>query len=758
MNSVASSHIYDNDQSSIVTAYHSIRDYVKERYPSLTTRKFLAAIVWSIVAVGIFNLIFLPRTSLGRDYRRLHFSALTKDETERLFLKALNEENNAGEQLRQYMKHQHLSGDGDEYVQYTMEQLRQYGLKPYKEVYYTWMTKHVESTVSVFDEQGSLVYSPSLLEVDPVSGVSSQGYHAYSGSGDVTAPYIFVNYGSLDDYRQLRNLGVDLKGKIHIIRTGKVSTALQVEHAESNGAVGVITYMDPSDDGKFTMKNGFEQYPDGPARNTSSVKRDTVLRYSQAPGDPTTIGFPSNRAVKRRKPHNLPKIPSIPMSADKITPILQRIPSSHDLNWTGDIEGFDYSCGPSNFTINLVNHNEAEVVPLKNIMYEIPGLLSEKVILGNHRDSLTMAGAADPGSGTAILLEISRAFGSLIKLGWRPLRTIVVASWDGSAHGMLGSTEYAESHEVDLQAHAIAYINLDAGVTGHNLDIVSNPLLDHFLIGASKNIPFNNYSDTKSLFDYWEESHLGSEKINRLGSGSDFTVFQHHLGIPSCNVGFHGDPNDSLPVNIGSSFDTLDWMERFVDPNYEYHGTMAKYLGFLALSLSEHEVIEYKVEHYAHEIKGYFNDLISIIPSSWWDRDVERGTSMSLAIDQVKYLIEQLLTVSTNFDRTAQLLQEQISVDYPWFQFYIKLRLAMNSKIIGNKAKDIDQMFLTNKGIKGRPWMKHLVFAPDRDTGDDVSLLPSLRESLADGEFDAFIASLQDIASALRRATKRLRL
>lgn len=131
---------------------------------------------------------------------------------------------------------------------------------------------------------------------------------------------------------------------------------------------------------------------------------------------------------------------------------------------------------------------------------------------------------------------------------------------------------------------------------------------------------------------------------------------------------------------------------------------------------------------------------------------------MSLAIDQVKYLIEQLLTVSTNFDRTAQLLQEQISVDYPWFQFYIKLRLAMNSKIIGNKAKDIDQMFLTNKGIKGRPWMKHLVFAPDRDTGDDVSLLPSLRESLADGEFDAFIASLQDIASALRRATKRLRL
>lgn len=690
---VASRSIHD-DNISIMTALHSIRDYVKERYPSLTTRKFIAAIIWSLVAVGIFNLIFLPRTSLGRDYRRIHFSTLSKDETERLFMKSLTDDNLSGGKVGEFMRLKHLSGDGDAMVQYTMDQLREYGLSPYKEVYYTWMPQHVSSSVSLLDGD-NVLYAANLTE--KVNGEDHPSFDFYSASGNVTAEFVYASYATREDYKALHGQGVAVKNKIHIVKRNV--TSIQVKTAQEHGALGVVTYDD-------------------------YLKRDTVLQYTSAPGDPTTVGRASTRAVKRDRPHNIPKIPTVPMSIAQITPILEHM--SHGDGINSSLEG------SSNYKIHLANHQRDAIRPMKNIMYEIPGLLPDKIIIGAHRDSTTSQGATD-GSATAVLLEISRALGSLVQRGWKPMRTIVVASWDGSYPGQLGSTEYGEAHAQELQKHAIAYIDIGA-VTGHDFDVKANPLLDNFLVSTSKLIPFNNNSEEQSLFDYW-----GDPRIGRLAAGGDHSVFQHHLGVPSCYAGFHGDVEYVNTIN-----DTLTQLES-VDPDFDYHGTLAKYLGFLALSLSEHEVIGYKAMDYATAINGYLRHAIMTSPY--------RSPKALIVMDRTRQSLQQLIEVSNHFDKTAQKLQEEMTVDFPWFKFYTKLKLAWDSKLMGSQAKDIDLLFLHAK-LHGRPWMKHLVYAPDTETGE-CSFLPEIAEAKDE---EHFIGALETLQNSVKKAIKRLRL
>lgn len=746
--------------SAISTSIESVKEFIKDNWPSLTAQKFVAGILWAIVAVVIFNLVFLPRTSLGRDYRRIHFSKLSKVETQRLFLKALTQENNAGEYLYDYTHSPHLTGEGDDLTQYTIDKFKEFGFKPYKEKYQVWYNKHVDNGVSLINSQDEVIYTPSLLEDElnedraANNTITIPAFHAYSANGNVTAKYIYANYGSKEDYEKLAKAGVQTNGTIHLIRYTKLFRGIKVKNAEKSGAVGVILYSDPQDDGEITVKNGYQPYPKGPARNPSSLQRGSVGYFTDQPGDPTTPGFASSRLGKRRDPSAfIPGIPSLPISANEAAPLLEKLNGEgHNLNWSGDIDGFDYFTGPSNYKINLYNEQDYSIKPITNILYVIPGLLNEKIFIGNHRDSWTVSGAGDPNSGTAVLLEITRAFGHLVKKGWKPLRTIVVASWDGEEFGMLGSTEYGEYHLRDLKNNVIAYLNLDMGVIGHKLQVDSNPLLHHFLIDTSKYIPFNNQGNY-TLYDYWKEQSNNS--IDIIGAGSDFTVFQHHLGIPSCMVYFNNDGKDA-PLHVHSNYDSYHWMSTYIDPDFQLHNTLAKYFGFLALSISENEVFEYRVAHYAKEISKYFEILKQEIPKEWLGKDIKKLGTVEEAVKEVESVLSEFHSTADIFDARAKYLQRQISIDYPWFKIYKKIKLSIDIKLLGNRAKKIDRIFVDDKGLKNRPWMKHVVFAPDRENGYSGDILPGLHEALIDNDFDEFSEWIQIILKKVQSATTKV--
>lgn len=746
--------------SAISTSIESVKEFLKENWPSLTTQKFVAGILWAIVAVVIFNLIFLPRTSLGRDYRRIHFSKLSKVESQRLFLRALTNENNAAEYLYEYTHSPHLPGEGDSVTQYTIDKMKEFGFSPYKEKYQVWYNKHIDNSVALINPEGEVIYEPSLLEDELTEDktanntITIPAFHAFSANGNVTANYIYANYGSREDYAKLKEAGVQTNGTIHIIRYTQLFRGIKVKNAERAGAVGVLIYSDAQDDDEITVKNGYKPYPKGPARNPSSLQRGSVGYFTDQPGDPTTPGFPSSRLGKREDPSPyIPGIPSLPISAKEVTPLLKQITGKGvNFDWSGDIEDFDYSTGPSDYKIHLYNEQEYSVKPITNILYVIPGLLNEKIFIGNHRDSWSVSGAGDPGSGSAILLEITRAFGHLVKKGWKPLRTIVVASWDGEEYGMLGSTEYGEYHKRDLQNNVIAYLNLDMGVIGSKLQVDSNPLLDNFLVRASKYVPFKSDPD-QSLYEYWKNQD--NNNIDVLGAGSDFTVFQHHLGIPSCMIYFNNNGSEA-PLHVHSNYDSYHWISKFVDPDFELHNTLAKYVGFLALSISENEVFEYKVAHFAQVISKYFKELKGQIPDDWLDKLVKKNLPLKKAVDDLDFALSEFYSYADIFDFRAKHLQKQISIDYPWFKIYKKVKLAIDIKLLGNRAKKIDRLFIHHKGLPNRPWMKHVVFAPDRHNGYKGDTLPGLHEALIDNNFEQFAEWIQIIHSRVIDATTKV--
>lgn len=290
-----------------------------------------------------------------------------------------------------------------------------------------------------------------VLKDDPTSGLEDRvpTFHGYSASGNVTGQLVFVNYGTFEDYKLLQERGVDLKGKIVLAKYGGIFRGLKVKRAQELGAVGAILYGDPGDDRNITEKAGHKPYPEGKARNPSSVQRGSVMFLSIAPGDPTTPGYPSLPGAPRVSPeHSTPTIPSLPISYTDAIPLLKALEghgieaSTLGKTWnTGglDYKGVRYFTGPTppEVVVNLVNEVEYEITPMWNVIATIEGeLKNEVVLMGNHRDAWIAGGAGDPNSGSACLIEVARTFGVMKKRGWKPLRTIKLASWDGEEYGV----------------------------------------------------------------------------------------------------------------------------------------------------------------------------------------------------------------------------------------------------------------------------------------------------------------------------------
>ncbi|KAF6762612.1 vacuolar protein sorting-associated protein 70 [Ephemerocybe angulata] len=513
------------------------------------------------------------------------------------------------------------------------------------DTYYPVLNTPLERTLQLLDKDNNVVFDADLVEDgDPLDPEAAKykdavpAWHGLSFDGTATGQFVYANYGTQEDYAELIGKGVNLTDKIVLARYGGIFRGLkvrrltltQIKGAEELGAAGVLIYSDPRDDGYVTEDNGYETYPQGPARNPSSVQRGSVQYLSLYPGDPTTPGYPSYENAERQEGINIPKIPSLPISWENAQPLLAELGDKKYPSFDGKV---------SKKVIKLENHVDTKVTPIWNAMAAIPGHIKDEVVLiGCHRDAWVM-GAADPTSGTVSLHEIVRGFGTLLKQGWKPLRTIVIASWDAEEYGLVGSTEWGEDFHPWISKHVVSYLNVDVSVSGSTWNVGGSPSLADLIKNAALDVPH----PTKPELTLWDArndegpfsgntsklledepayygtgamiSNAPDAEIFPLGSGSDYTVFLQRIGVASTDQGFGSKGKDAV-YHYHSVYDSQRWQEVYADPTFERHVAVAKHLGLLALRLTDSIILPLNTTRYAFELDKYLDRVESLLPSA----------------------------------------------------------------------------------------------------------------------------------------------
>lgn len=558
----------------------------------------------------------------------------------------------------------------------------------------------------------------------------------YSASGDVTAPVIYVNYGTADDYRALDSLGISVKGKLVLARYGRGYRGVKLKLAEDRGAAGLIIYSDPADDG---FASG-DVFPDGPWRPLEGIQRGSVLFTQIRPGDPLVADSPDAKRIAPADAKSLPHIPSIPISAKDAGVILAhlgraRVPSG----WQGGLP-FTYHVGPGDVKLHLKVAMDNTQRPLYDVVAKLHGTSDDEwVILGNHHDAWVY-GAADPGSGTTAMLEMARGLGAMARSGWTPRRTIVICEWDAEEPGLVGSTDWVEANRAELQAKAVAYINTDVGVTGSSFSGSAVPSLKDIVRDATREVP--DPQSGESVYGAWRdrsgiasESLLGTlqgdpivrrPSVSALGAGSDFSPFLDYAGIPSIDVSFTGDYGV-----YHSRYDDFYWMQHFGDPGFSYEVALARVLGVLALRFDEADVIPYDYSAYASEIARAEDDLFS----------------RAAALPGASGVLTNVEDASAAFSDAATHAQDALAqfADDP------AKEPAINRGLV-----EVEQALLAPQGLSGRSWFKHTIFAPGTDTGYSAEILPGLTEAIQNHDLATLQHEADSVSAALRRAAARL--
>ena len=558
----------------------------------------------------------------------------------------------------------------------------------------------------------------------------------YSTSGDVTAPVIYVNYGTAGDYHALDALGISVKGKLVLARYGRGYRGVKVKLAEDRGAAGLILYSDPADDG---FASG-DVFPDGPWRPLEGVQRGSVLFTQIRPGDPLVADSPDGKRVAAVDAKSLPHIPAIPISAKDASAILahlgrMRVPAG----WQGGLP-FTYHVGPGDVKLHLKVEMDNAQRPIYNVIAKLRGTSDDEwVILGNHHDAWVY-GAADPGSGTSAMLEMARGLGALVRSGWAPRRTIVICQWDAEEPGLVGSTDWVEANRAELQAKALAYINTDVGVTGSSFSGSAVPSLKDIVRDAAREVP--DPQSGESVYGAWRDrtgiasdSLLGTLQgdpilrrpaVSGLGAGSDFSPFLDYAGIPSIDVSFTGDYGV-----YHSRYDDFYWMQHFGDPGFTYEVALARILGVLALRLDEADVIPYDYSTYASEIARAEDDL----------------SSRAAALPGATAVLRSVDDASAAFSDAATHAQDALDQ----FAGDPSKESALNRGLV-----EVEQALLAPQGLSGRPWFKHTIFAPGTDTGYSAEILPGLTEAIERRDLPTLQREGDSVSAALRRAAARL--
>lgn len=573
---------------------------------------FLRLFAFLTVASIVYFLVISDMFSLGSGF---DFSRAYEPESVRNFVQTQINESAIAENLEYLTRFPHMAGTEGNYVlaEWMQNQFRAAGLDAVEmerfDVYLNYPKEDGRRIAIV--EPAEKRWEARIEEDKAYTRPPREQtlvFHGHSKSGNVTGPLVYANYGSRDDFKALSDMGVKLKGSIVLVRYygTQGDRALKIKAAELAGAAGCIIYSDPADDGF----NKGPPWPKGRYMPSDGVQRGGVSMMSMVVGDVLTPGFASLPDEKRRLPVSestgLPKIPSLPISWRDAQRLLQAVEGHGKRtprDWVGGVPDIKewWTGDDSSPKVNLMNiQDEVERQPIYNVLGRIKGVEQpeKKIVIGNHRDAWCF-GAADPGSGTAVLLELVRVFGLLKAEGWRPLRTIEFASWDGEEYNLIGSTEYVEKRLEDLRNDGYAYINVDVAVSGDKLRASGSPVFGRSLKRVLKRVTDPKSGD--SLQDIWEKS---GSKLNGLGAGSDYVAFQDISGTSSIDFGFEGE---RYPYH--SCYDNYDWMSTQGDPGFQYHKAIGQIWGLLVLEISDRPILPFDLTAYASAAIQYITNI-----------------------------------------------------------------------------------------------------------------------------------------------------
>jgi N-acetylated-alpha-linked acidic dipeptidase len=649
----------------------------------------------------------------------------------------------------------------------------------------------------------SLDEAPVAADKDSASSAAFGAFHGYGVSGEALGQVVYANLGRPEDFEALEKMGIEIKEKIVLVRYGGLFRGLKVRNAQTRGAVGILIYSDPADDG---FAKG-DVYPHGPYRPSSAIQRGSVQFLSLGPGDPSTPFGPSVPGAKRlpfsavngftlgptqadgtdlpvadwekttglKRDEYFATIPSLPLSYESAHEILKLLAGPNvPSGWQGGLP-LAYHVGPGPAEVNLSVSMDYALRKIWNVIARIPGTIEPDrwVMVGNHRDAWVY-GAVDPGTGTAATLEMCRALGAAVKNGWKPRRTIVYASWDAEEYGLVGSTEWAEEHAKEVDEKAVLMLNVDSAVSGRELEMSGVPSLRDLTLDAAGAI--TDPRTGKSLGDLWTAarrqawaaaaplvlvdpiwdkapSGVGDDhkpapaafapQMGWLGSGSDYTAFVDHLGVPVVDAGFKG----AYGV-YHSTYDNFNWMDKFGDPEFLSHATAARLYTLIVMRAAAADVVPLKFISYGLALREHVDELrrikaVRVRKSAETKPDAPIDfAGLSTLVAAVKAFQSQARQLDQATEKVAAL----------------SIASAGGLAKLNDALAKVERAFLLHDGLPGRPWFKHAVYAPGLTTGYAAWPLPAVRHGLEDAKtWDSKLApDVERTAARINKAAEAL--
>ncbi len=666
----------------------------------------------------------------------------------------------AGQHLKTLTAEPHWASSPEDYktAQYVADKFKAAGLETKIVPYSVLMNKPISIAIDAHDASGKLLTSgPSPEHVDPTKDGGdpfqddprvTPAFNGSSPSGDITGEVVYVNFGTLADFKKLAALGISVKDKIVLVRYGGNFRGVKVYIAQQYGAKGVLIYSDPADDGYVKG----DMYPKGPYRPESAVQRGSTQFLPIYPGDPETPGIASTPDLPESKripadqlQKNQPSIPVNPLSYKDAAPILQALGGPQTpRDWQGGLP-FTYHLGgapgAAAVTVHMHLEQETKLRTIWDVIGTIPGTDPQQkddwVVAGNHRDAWVY-GAVDPNSGTAAMLETVHGLGELLKQGWKPKRTIVIGSWDAEEEGLIGSTEWVEDNAEHLK-RAVAYFNTDVGVAGPDFNASAVPSLKQFVREVTMGVASPQGG---TVYDAWkksqEEGHgrrgqaefegISSKsaevRVGNLGSGSDFTPFIQHMGVPSTDIGSEG------PYGVYHSvFDNYNWFIKFADPTFVYEQQQARVFGLEILHMADADVLPYDYRPYGKEIEGYIRTAQHTAESTKLNLDFSAATK-----------------AAARFSAAAETA-------------YSKQTGSPSDLAALNKAlRNAESALLDPEGLPRRAWYKHTIYAPGEFTGYAAVVIPGVTEAIDEPNAARAQAQIARLAEAVNRSADMLEL
>jgi N-acetylated-alpha-linked acidic dipeptidase len=658
------------------------------------------------------------------------------------------------ELLREYMKH--LSAEphhvGSAYDKQNAEWIRDkyqsWGLDAKIEEFDVLFPTPTERVLEMIEPTRfrAVLKEPAIPE-DPDSADANQlpTYNAYSIDGDVIGQLVYVNYGVPADYDELAKLGVDVKGKIAIARYGGSWRGIKPKVAAEHGAIGCLIYSDPKDDGYFQG----DVFPKGAYRPEQGVQRGSVMDMPIHPGDPLTPGWGAvkgARRIPREEAEVITKIPVLPISYGDALPMLRELggPVAPEA-WRGALP-ITYHIGGGPARVHLKVSFDWSLKTLYDVIARIEGSTypNEWVIFGNHHDAW-VNGADDPTSGQVTVIETGRAFGELLKQGWKPKRTIILCAWDGEEPALLGSTEWVETHADELKQKAVAYLNSDSTSKGrlgagasHSLERLINEVAHDVAQPGSKGSVWEAMKERprrqrRADDENTEESGRADLRVGALGSGSDYTPFLQHLGIASMNTGFGGEGGGGVYHSI---YDSFFWYTKFGDPTFEHGRALSQVNGTIVMRLADADVLPFEFTDLADTIGRYVDEITKLAKDSKAPREIDlsplRLAVKSLGEASRKYEDALSKTTSKGFQQVKQIA-------------------ALNQLLYQS-----ERTLTSEQGLPRRPWFKHEIYAPGFYTGYGVKTIPGVREAIEEKHWDEIEPEMKKANSAIQALTSQI--